>query len=78
MPTTDLYDLYDAKLQAQRRGSVALAVGWTLLGFAMLVGIFVFQDLREGTRLFIGYSGVLALAGAILLGYGTRLRRLNQ
>ena len=69
---------YDAKVQAQRRGSIALAVGWTLLCFAMLVGIFVFQDYREGTHLFIAYSGIIALLGVLSVGYGQHLRRTNS
>ncbi len=68
---------YDAKMRAQRRGSIALAVGWTLLSFAMLMGIYVFQDVREGTRFMIGYSGAIGLAGIITAGYGHRVRRLN-
>jgi hypothetical protein len=68
---------YDAKMAAQRRGSVALAVGWTLLAFAMIAGIYVFQDFREGTRLFVHYAGVLALLGLMMVGYGRRLRRFN-
>ena len=68
---------YDAKTRAQRRGSIALAVGWTLLSFAMLMGIYVFQDVREGTRFMIGYSGAIGLVGIITAGYGHRVRRLN-
>ena len=68
---------YDAKMAAQRRGSVALAVGWTLLAFAMITGIYIFQDLREGTRFFVHYAGVLALLGLMSIGYGNRLRRMN-
>jgi len=67
----------DAKTRAQRRGSIALAVGWTLLSFAMLMGIYVFQDVREGTRFMIGYSGAIGLVGIIAAGYGHRVRRLN-
>ena len=69
---------YDAKTQAQRRGSIALAVGWTLLSFAMMMGIYVFQDLREGTRFMIGYSGAIGLVGVLTAGYGHRLRRSNS
>jgi predicted benzoate:H+ symporter BenE len=68
---------YDAKVDAQRRGSAALAAGWTLLVFAMIAGIFVGQDVREGSHLFIDYAGVLALLGLIVIGYGNRLRRSN-
>jgi len=68
---------YDAKMSAQRRGSVALAVGWTLLAMAMIVGIYVSQDIREGTRFFVNYAGVLALLGFMSIGYGSRLRRSN-
>ncbi|MGA2964287.1 MAG: hypothetical protein ABSD96_21715 [Candidatus Korobacteraceae bacterium] len=68
---------YDAKMAAQRRGSVALAVGWTLLAMAMIVGIYVSQDIREGTRFFVNYAGVLALLGLMSIGYGNRVRRLN-
>jgi hypothetical protein len=64
-------------MAAQRRASVALAVGWTLLAFAMMAGIYIFQDIREGSRLFIDYSGVLALLGLMVIGYGGRLRRSN-
>ena len=68
---------YDVRMQALRRGSVALAVGWTMLAFAMLMGIYVFQDLREGTRFMIVYSGVIAAAGMVTAGYGQHLRRAN-
>jgi len=68
---------YDAKMAGQRRGSVALAVGWTLLAMAMIVGIYVSQDVREGTRFFVHYAGVLALLGLMSIGYGNRLRRSN-
>ena len=66
---------YDARMRAQRRGSIALAVGWTLLVFAMLMGMYVFQDLREGTRFMIAYSGAMAMAGIMTVGYGQHLRR---
>ena len=68
---------YDAKMRAQRRGSVALAVGWTLLAMAMVVGIYVFQDIREGTHFFVAYAGFMALLGLISIGYGGHLRRTN-
>ena len=68
---------YDAKVAAQRRASVALAVGWTLLAFAMIAGIYIFQDIREGSRFFIVYSGVLALLGLTVIGYGRHLRGSN-
>ncbi|MGA2989624.1 MAG: hypothetical protein ABSD88_04040 [Candidatus Korobacteraceae bacterium] len=68
---------YDAKTKAQRRGSVALAVGWTLLAMAMLVGIYVFQDIREGTHFFIAYAGVMAFIGVMAIGYGQHLRSAN-
>lgn len=65
----------DARVAIQRRGSAALAVGWTLLAFAMIAGIYVFQDIREGTFFFRLYAGVLALAGLVIIGYGHHLRR---
>jgi len=66
---------YDAKVAAQRRGSGALAAGWTLLAFAMIAAIWVGQDVREGSHLFIAYAGVLAFVGLMIIGYGSRLRR---
>jgi hypothetical protein len=65
----------DARVAIQRRGSAALAVGWTLLAFAMIAGIYVFQDIREGTFFFRLYAGVLAVAGIVIIGYGQHLRR---
>ena len=53
---------YDAKVAAQRRASVALAVGWTLLAFAMIAGIYIFQDIREGSRFFIVLLGSAGVA----------------
>jgi hypothetical protein len=67
----------DAKLAARRRGFVALALGWTLLGMAMIAGMYVFQGIREGTRFFVHYAGALALLGLMSIGYGNRLRRSN-
>jgi hypothetical protein len=68
---------YDAKTGGQRRGSVAVAVGWTLLAMSMVVGVYVFQDIREGTHFFIAYAGAMGLIGLMLIGYGQRLRRSN-
>ena len=65
----------DVKVALQRRGSAALAVGWTLLAFAVITGIYFFQDVREGTFFFRIYASVLAFAGLVIIGYGQHLRR---
>ena len=69
---------YDAKMAGQRRGSVFLGVGWTLLVMAMIAGVYVFQDIREGTHFFIAYAGSLGLLGVMAVGYGQHLRRSNS
>lgn len=66
---------YDAKLVGQQHGSVVLSVGWTLLAMAMLVGIYCFQDFREGTHFWLAYDGSMAFVGLLTIGYGMRLRR---
>jgi hypothetical protein len=60
----------DARLRQQRTGSQAMILGFVILGFAAVLGIYNFADLREGTRLMLSMSGGLAFIGLVLIAFG--------
>lgn len=67
---------HETKFQENRRfGSVLLMVGWILLGMAGITGIYVFQDIREGTFLWLVWNGVLGVLGLGFVAVGTHYRR---
>lgn len=61
--------------ESKRLGSVMPTLGWVVLWMTALVGCFVFQDIREGTRFWIVWSGLQGIFGLGLVFAGTRYRR---
>lgn len=67
----------DLRVEGARLGSVLKTVGWTLLGFAILLGIYTFMDVREGTDTILWTVGILAVLGIALIGVGQFRRSHN-
>lgn len=72
--TTDQEDL---RLSTLRLGSVFLACGWTLLGMAILLSIYTFSDVRQGTSLMLWLVGLMGSLGLALVAVGEVKRSHN-
>ena len=65
----------DNTVENRQLGSIMLTIGWILLWMDAILGIYLFQSLREGDKfwpIWLGIEGVIGLALVIL---GTRYRR---
>ena len=60
----------DARLEQERFGAVLMALGGVILGFAAILGLYNFADIREGTHLMLRMSGGLGFIGLVLLAVG--------
>ncbi len=67
----------DMRVEGARLGAVTKTVGWVLLGFAMILGIYTFIDVREGTDLILWTVGILAVLGFVLIAVGNHRRSHN-
>lgn len=66
----------EQRFQENRRlGSQLLVIGWILLGMNGLAAMFVFQDIREGSHLWLVFGGVVGVIGLALITIGTIKRR---
>lgn len=76
MPHIGFNPELEHRFQLNRRlGSDVLMVGWVLLGMCAVTGIFVFQDIREGTHLWLVWNTVFGILGLALVVIGTAIRR---
>jgi hypothetical protein len=64
----------DARLYEQRTGSQTMITGFVILGIAIILSVYNFADIREGTHLMLAMSGGLGLVGLILIGIGEHRR----
>lgn len=60
----------DARLAEQRTGSQTMVTGFVILGMAIILSIYNFADIREGTHLMLAMSGGLGLIGLVLIAIG--------
>ena len=75
MPYLGFDVAHETKFQENRQlGSDLLMIGWVLLGMCGIGGIFVFQDIREGTSMWLIWNGVFGFLGLALVAIGTFLR----
>lgn len=76
MPHIGFNPALEQRFQENRRlGSDLLMVGWVLLGMCAITGIFVFQDIREGTHTWLVWNGLFGFLGLALVAVGTMVRR---
>jgi hypothetical protein len=76
MPHIGFTPAQEEKLQENRRiGSLMLTLGWILLAMNGLAAMFVFQDIREGTHLWLIMGTVVGVIGLTLIAVGTIKRR---
>ena len=68
----------DLRLACLQRGSVAMTVGWIILGMAALCGLFLFQTFREGTLLWRNLTLVMGAIGFVLVLWGNYVRKANS
>ncbi len=64
----------DSELGAQQDGAIMMAVGWTLLGMFILVGIFTFSAVRQGTPSWLIFEALIGIPGLVLVGLGVARR----
>jgi len=60
----------DETLEQERLGSVLITVGGVLFMFGLILGIYNFADIREGTHLMLALTGTFALLGLFLMAIG--------
>jgi hypothetical protein len=65
----------DNTVENRHLGSVMITLGWILLWFDALVGVFFFQSLRDGSMWWPIWIGVQGFIGVALVIAGTRYRR---
>lgn len=76
MPQIGFDPAQEQRFQENRRlGSMMLVLGWILMGMNGIAGIFVFQDIREGTHLWLVWSAVVGIVALALIAFGTVKRR---
>ncbi|HEY3927305.1 MAG TPA: hypothetical protein VGL89_02915 [Candidatus Koribacter sp.] len=76
MPHLGFDVAHETRFQENRRlGSWLLMTGWVLWGMCAIGGMFVFQDIREGTHMWLVYDGVFGFIGLVLVAAGTIFRR---
>ena len=76
MPHLGFDVAHETKFQENRQlGSDLLMLGWVFLGMCAIGGIFVFQDIREGTHMWLAFEAVFGLIGLVLVAVGTMFRR---
>ena len=64
-------------LLEQRTGSQFLIIGAVFFAMGIVLSIFDFSDLRQGTHLMLMYSGALLLIGLVLMAIGQYKRSHN-
>ncbi len=65
------------RLLEQQDGSEILIAGMMFFGMGLLLSIFDFSDLRQGTDTMIVYTGCLLLIGVALAAVGEYKRSYN-
>lgn len=76
MPHIGFDVAHETRFQENRRlGSVLLVTGWILLGMNGLAAMLMFQDIREGTKLWLVSGAVVGVLGLALIAIGTVVRR---
>ncbi len=66
----------EQRFQENRRlGSQLLTIGWILMAMNGIAGLFVFQDLRQGTHMWLVWTAVLGIIALALIAFGTMKRR---
>ena len=66
----------DNTVQNRRLGSIMLTAGWILLWMDALLGIYVFQSLRDGSLFWPMWLAVEGIIGLALVIAGTHYRRV--
>ncbi len=69
-------NLEDARVEGLRTASVTLVIGWVVVGFAVMCGIYLVQTYREGTEVWRVMDFVMFAIGLTLVMVGSRRRRL--
>jgi hypothetical protein len=64
----------DQALGSRRSGAVLLTLGWIFLGMAALLGVFAFNAIRAGDKMWPIFTGIVALVGLICLTSGSIFR----
>ncbi|HEX8924965.1 MAG TPA: hypothetical protein VF786_04195 [Terriglobales bacterium] len=68
----------DRRLAELQRGSVAMVVGWIILGMAALCGLLFFQTFRDGTLLWRNMTLVMGAIGFVLVLWGNYRRKASS
>lgn len=67
----------DATMEQERLGATLITTGGVLLGMALILGIYNFSDIREGTYLMLAISGSCAFLGLFLMAVGEWKKKTN-
>jgi threonine/homoserine/homoserine lactone efflux protein len=62
----------DSAIRNNRIGAVYRAIGWTLLGFDIILTAFIFVGLRTGSNFWLDWVIIEGALGLTLIGIGAR------
>ena len=76
MPQIGFNPEQEQHFQENRRlGSQLLTIGWILLGMNGIAAMFVFQDIREGTHMWLIWCAIIGIIALACIALGTMKRR---
>jgi len=64
----------DDALKQQRLGAVMQVLGWTLIAFDCIIGVWIWVGLRSGSFFWVWWVAIEGVLGLALIGLGTRRR----
>ncbi len=70
LPHEDMQD----PMEMDRKGLVMVTIGWILLAFDGIVGVWFFVSLRSGSLFWPAWVVIEGFAGLVLIFWGSRLR----
>lgn len=65
----------EARMRRERSGSFMLTLGWIILGFAVMLGVFWYNSVKDGDLLWRAMTGSIGFIGVVLIGLGNYFRK---
>lgn len=61
-----------------RQGSAIFVLGWIIVGFAAIGGIYLWSSLAVGSSFWLWFTAGLGIIGLVMVGVGTNMRKRPQ
>ena len=65
----------EARMGRERNASFMLTLGWIILGFAVMLGVFWYNSVKDGDLFWRAMTGSIGFIGAVLIGVGNYFRK---